>query len=251
MSALTLTTERTSAPEDRGTMPAVTDLDGAARVFLAERAQLLRVARRVVHDAAAAEDVVQDAWLRWQRADRTQIRNPAAFLTTVTTHLAINVVQSARHRHELPTEVLPAIVAPADDPGEHAERAAAVERTLALMLTRLSPAELAAYLLRTCFEHPYDEIAAALATSPANARQLVRRGHLALTGHRSHPVDPQQHRHLTAAFTHASTHGDLAPLVRMLSDAARQARRSPARPHRPAHPHRLRAHPIRQAASPA
>src|SRR5262245_29932012 len=72
-------------------------LDDAVETFLAERPRLLRIAYGIVGNVAAAEDVVQETWLRWQRCDRGEINNPAAFLATATTRLAINVIQSAGH----------------------------------------------------------------------------------------------------------------------------------------------------------
>jgi RNA polymerase sigma-70 factor (ECF subfamily) len=99
------------------------DLDRALEVFLAMRTQLFRIARRVTGDITNAEDVVQDTWLRWQRTDRRVIKNPAAFLTTTTTHLAINVIQSARSRRE--RSVGPQLREPVDtsaDPAAGAER---------------------------------------------------------------------------------------------------------------------------------
>src|SRR5947209_17677021 len=75
------------------------DLALALEPFLAERTLLIRIAYRVTCDISAAEDVVQEAWLRWQHTDRSKINNPTAFLTTITTRLAINAVQSAWPRH--------------------------------------------------------------------------------------------------------------------------------------------------------
>jgi RNA polymerase sigma-70 factor (ECF subfamily) len=202
-------------PQDSGSPG---DLDRAAEVFLGERTRLLRVARRVVGDPASAEDVVQEAWLRWQRVDRRRITNPAAFLTTATTHLAINLVQSARHRHEVPTERPRAERLLAPDPTEHVELAAAVERTLTFLAVKLTPAELAAFVLRKCFDFPYDEVAHLLGTSAANARQLVRRAHLALHGSRVRAVDQHQVHRLVAAFVAASEDGDFVELIALLGD---------------------------------
>ena len=94
-----------TAPPDHGTAcAAAAELELALELFQGERMRLFRLAVRVIGDAASAEDVVQEAWMRWQRTDRSQIKNPAAFLTTTTTNLAINVIQSARHRRETPTD---------------------------------------------------------------------------------------------------------------------------------------------------
>ena len=161
------------------------DLEDALEVFMAERTHLLRVAYRVVGDAAGAEDVVQDAWLRWQRMNRQEVNNPAAWLTTATTHLAINMIQTARYRHEIPTDRPRAAVAGvAHEPMAQTEQAIAVERMLGFLMARLTPSELAAYLLRKCFVYPYQEIAAVLRTSAPNARQLVRRAQTSIADDR-------------------------------------------------------------------
>lgn len=197
------------------------DLDGALEVFLAERTRLFRVARRVTGDIGSAEDVVQEAWMRWQRTDRSAITNPAAFLTTATTHLAINVIQSARYRHEAPTDSPLATLVDAQDPNRLAEQISQVEETLHLLMARLRPAELAAYLLRKGFDYPYGDIAALLHTSGANARQLIRRAQQHLDGDREQEVSTDAHRELVAAFLAAARHGDFTDLERLLRGAAR------------------------------
>jgi RNA polymerase sigma-70 factor (ECF subfamily) len=203
------------------------ELDQALRIFLAERTRLLRLAYRVVGDIAAAEDVVQDAWLRWQRVDRREINNPAAFLTTATTHLAINVIQSARHRHELPTDAGRLVLGTSDDPTRRAERTLATERLLGFMMAKLRPAELAAFVLRKCFEYPYQDIADLLGVSDANARQLVRRAHTSIAAPSVRSVDTEAHRRMVAAFTAAAEQGELADLLSMLADLARTSRGCP------------------------
>ncbi|MFD0455410.1 sigma factor [Streptomyces violaceoruber] len=108
-----------SAPSPETTTPAGTpaarpaegDLDTALHVFLAQRNRLFRIAYRIVGDAAGAEDVVQEAWVRWQLTDRAEVKNPVAFLTTTTTRLAINVIQSGRRRtRRRPNRVSPTSV---------------------------------------------------------------------------------------------------------------------------------------------
>jgi len=198
-----------------------TEPERGLQIFLAERTRLLRVAYRVVGDAAMAEDVVQDAWLRWQRTDRLKVTNPAAWLTTATTHLAINIIQSARRRHERLTESAGLVaVGPSDEPAECAERAVAVDRMLAFLMAKLTASELAACLLRKCFSYPYQEIAEILQTSVPNARQLVRRSQVSIAGDRVHQVDAAAHRQLAAAFTAATLEGDIVRLERLLADRA-------------------------------
>ena len=197
------------------------DLQAALEVFMAERTHLLRVAYRIVGDAAGAEDVVQDAWLRWQRMNRREVNNPAAWLTTATTHLAINMIQTARYRHEIPTDRPRAAVAGvAHEPMAQTEQAIAVERMLGFLMARLTPSELAAYLLRKCFVYPYQEIAAVLRTSTPNARQLVRRAQTSIADGRTREVDARAHRRLVAAFTMATRDGELARLERHLAEGA-------------------------------
>ena len=197
------------------------ELDAALEIFLAQRTMLFRIARRVTGDASSAEEVVQEAWLRWHRTDRSAIKNPAAFLTTTTTHLAINVIQSARHRHEAPSES-PLLESghPTEDPTLRAEQAAAVEEAVRALMARLTAAELAAYLLRKGFDYPYDDIAGLLHTSTVNVRQLVRRAQQHADGERERPVDSAEHRVVVDAFLVGARTGDLAVLERVVSERA-------------------------------
>ncbi|MEU1167440.1 sigma factor, partial [Streptomyces sp. NPDC005921] len=96
--------DTTTPAEPSTARPDEDDLDLALDVFLAQRTRLFRIAYRILGDASGAEDVVQEVWLRWQLTHRASIENPAAFLTTATTRLAINVIQSGRHRHETPAD---------------------------------------------------------------------------------------------------------------------------------------------------
>lgn len=206
-----------------GTTPPPAEPDAALSVFLAQRSQLIRVARRITGSAAEADDVVQEAWLRWQRTDRTKVVNAAAFLTSTTTNLALNVIQSARYRRET---LLPvpgaehATTDPDEDPGRHAERTGVTEEALALLLTRLTPGELAAYVLRRGFDYAYADLASLLGTSVANSRQLVSRAQARLRDDRVLTVSPVAGRRLTAAFLNASRTGDLGDLETVLTAAA-------------------------------
>ena len=108
-----------------------------------------------------ADDVVQDAWLRWQTTDRSKVRDAAAFLATVTIRLALNVVESARRRHEVCCD--PLVLDPIDtdaDPALAAERSASVELVASALLERLSASECAAYVLREGFDYPYRQMRA-------------------------------------------------------------------------------------------
>jgi RNA polymerase sigma factor (sigma-70 family) len=232
MSAPSMETSTPVDTGDQGTAASVVvDLDVALDVFLAQRTRLFRVAYRVIGDVASAEDVVQEAWLRWQRTDRRVIKNPAAFLTTTTTHLAINVIQSARYRHEAPIESpVTDMVDSRQDPTQYAEQTVAVEEMLMALMGKLTPAELAAYLLRKGFDYPYGEIAALLRTSSANARQLLRRAQQRVEGDRERPVDEASYERLVDAFLTAARTGELAYLEGLLARDAKATMQQHPRP---------------------
>ncbi|MER5597967.1 RNA polymerase sigma-70 factor [Streptomyces sp. NPDC002265] len=197
--------------------PSDTD-DRATQEFLAVRPQLFGIAYRVLGSSAEAEDVVQDAWLRWQNTDRTTVREPAAFLTAVATRLAINVAQSARVRRE--SYVGPWLPEPVDtsqDPQLGAERAEAVEMAVLLLLEKLNPVERAAYVLREAFDYPYSRIADILETSDANGRQLVSRARRHLAAERKESVSQTDHRRLLEVFLSAARTGDMAVLENVLT----------------------------------
>ncbi|MFH9663170.1 RNA polymerase sigma-70 factor [Streptomyces sp. NPDC017248] len=193
-------------------------LDQATKDFLAARPQLFGVAYRVLGSAVEAEDVVQETWVRWQHTDRAKVREPAAFLTTVATRLAINLAQSARVRRESYVGPwLPEPVDTAQDPQLGAERAEALEMAVLLLLQKLNPVERTAYVLREAFDYPYRRVAEILETTEANARQLVSRGRRHLTAERKEPVAPAAHRRLLEVFLSAARTGDLSVLEGVLA----------------------------------
>ena len=189
--------------------------------FLEVRERLLGIAGRICGSRAEAEDVVQDAWLRWQLCDREEVRNPTAFLVTATTRLAINVQQSARVRRERCTgdwSIEPSD-AGAGDPWPGLEHDEVLGRGVRILMQRLAPLERAAFLLRHAFDYPYPRIAALLGVSEANARQVVSRAGRRLDSGRRHVVDASEHRRLVAVFTHAARSGDTGPLEAVLLGA--------------------------------
>ncbi|MFF4753587.1 RNA polymerase sigma-70 factor [Streptomyces sp. NPDC002514] len=193
-------------------------LDQATKEFLAARPQLFGIAYRVLGSSAEAEDIVQETWLRWHKADRTNVVEPAAFLTTVTARLAINLAQSARVRRE--SYVGPWLPEPVDtsrDPHVGAERAEAVELAVLFLMEKLNPVERAAYVLREAFDYPYSRIADILETSAANSRQLVSRARRHLAAERRKQVSPAEHRRLLEVFLAAAQTGDLTVLENLLA----------------------------------
>jgi RNA polymerase sigma factor (sigma-70 family) len=150
--------------------------DDGLSAFLVIRPRLFGIVYRMLRSAADAEDIVQDVWVRWQMADRSLVRDPAAFLVTTATRLAINVRQSARSRREaLVGSSLPEPADTRPDPRIGAERRQAVARGISSLLERLTPTERAAYMLREAFDYSYRDIANALRLGEANARQVVTR----------------------------------------------------------------------------
>jgi RNA polymerase sigma-70 factor, ECF subfamily len=179
---------------------------------------MLAAAFRTIGNAAEAEDIVQDVWLRWQNADRDGVRNVGAFLTTTTVRLAINRATGARTRHETPLEFwLGEARDPQAGPGMLVERVQAIEAALLQLLEKLSPMERAAYLLREAFNYSYRHIARVVGVSEANSRQLVTRARKRLTDERRAPVGTAQLRRIVAAFSEATQKGDLAGLEAILS----------------------------------
>jgi RNA polymerase sigma-70 factor (ECF subfamily) len=155
------------------------------------RPRLLAIATRILGNASDGEDVVQDAWVRWQRCDRALVLNPTAFLVTTTTRLALNAAQSARARRESPVGAF--LPEPADvthDLAAAAEQREALALGIRLLRERLTPPERAAYVLRQAFAYPYGDIARLLETSEVNARQIVSRA-----GKRLAPLRPPTTEH--------------------------------------------------------
>lgn len=202
-------------------VPSASDLDEAAATFSELRPRLFGIAYRMLGSVADADDVVQDAWIRWQEYDRSAVREPAAFLATTTTRLAINELQCARVRRE--GYVGPWVSEPIDtrdDPELAAERDEALESAVLLLLERLSPTERAAYVLREAFAYPYERIAEIVQTTAANARQLVSRARRHLAEGRHATVRSDDRHRLVVAFREAARVGALASLESLLAGPA-------------------------------
>jgi RNA polymerase sigma-70 factor (ECF subfamily) len=189
-------------------------IDDGLSTFLRVRPRLFGIAHRMLGSAADAEDVVQDVWMRWQTTDRTSVRNTTAFLTTMTTRLAINVTQSARARREVSVgEWLPEPIDGSAHPGSDMEQREAIESGLLVLLGHLSRKERLAYILREAFDYPYRDIAGVLRLREANARQVVTRARrhvvvatriqvLTHSGRATGKNDPNEARHHRRHRTH-------------------------------------------------
>jgi RNA polymerase sigma-70 factor, ECF subfamily len=188
-------------------------VDDPLSAFVSVRRRLFGVAYRMLGSAAEAEDIVQEAWVRWQGTDRSVVRDPSAFLVTMTVRLAINVSASARSRRE--TYIGPWLPEPVDtrsDPQLGAERASALELAVLLLLEKLSPTERAAYVLREAFDYPYQQIADVLELGEANARQLVTRARKHIADERRAKVSAAEQQRLLEAFINAARLGDASAL---------------------------------------
>ncbi|MYX34852.1 MULTISPECIES: RNA polymerase sigma-70 factor [unclassified Streptomyces] len=193
-------------------------LEQATRDFMAARPQLFGIAYRVLGSAAEAEDIVQEAWLRWQAIEYADVKEPTAFLTTITTRLSINCAKSARMRRE--SYIGPWLPEPVDtsaDPQLGAERAEVLDMAVLFLLEKLNPVERAAYVLREAFAYPYKRIADILETNEPHTRQLVSRARKHLAAERREPVSPAAHHRLMKAFVAAARSGDLASLEKLLA----------------------------------
>jgi RNA polymerase sigma-70 factor, ECF subfamily len=194
-------------------------LEQAAVTFHAFRDRLFTIAFRILNDCAEAEDIVQDAWLRWQMCDRSVVLDPLAFLITTTRRLCINARQSARARHETHTgSWLPDPVDHNADPLRCIEQYEALELAALTLLERLSPPERAAYVLREAFDYSYGEIAAIVEVTQANARQLVSRARKRLAAERRETPTGAEQKRMVVALTAAAQSGDLATLETVFAE---------------------------------
>lgn len=187
--------------------------------FDEHRRLLFTVAYQLLGSVADAEDVVQDAWLRWSASDRAEVTSPKAYLVRVVTHLALDRLRSARVRRE--TYVGPWLPEPlltGPDVAEDVELAESVSMAVLVVLETLSPAERAVFVLREVFGLPYDEIAATLDRSEAAVRQLAHRAREHVQARRPrHRPGRREHREVTERFLAACVGGDVAALLEVLS----------------------------------
>lgn len=189
---------------------------------------LLGVAYRMLGRAADAEDVVQEAWLRWTAEDRAEVREPRAFLVRITTRLAIDRLRQAQTRREsyvgpwLPEPVVTDFGPSVPDTAERALLADSVSLAVLVVLESLSPLERAVFVLREAFGFPFAEIATTLDRSEAAVRQLAGRARRHVDeGKPRYDVDPVERRDLTERFLSAAAGGDLGDLLALLAPDVR------------------------------
>jgi RNA polymerase sigma-70 factor, ECF subfamily len=188
--------------------------------FLACRPRLLGIAYGLLGELTEAEDAVQDAWLRWDGVGGDAVRNPEAFLVTVTTRLALDRLRSARARREVyvgPWLPEPLLTDP-ETPETKAIEAEQLNLALLGALERLNPLERAVLVLRDVFDLEYAEIADILERTPAAVRQIAKRArdHAGDTSRRR-PVAEEERRRLSDAFLLASVAGDVERIRELLA----------------------------------
>jgi RNA polymerase sigma-70 factor, ECF subfamily len=189
--------------------------------FQRHRPALLALAYRMLGEVARAEEIVQDAWLRWQQRD-VDVAEPKAYLVTIVTRLCLNDLESARARkEEARGDQLPEPVSLEDAGISRVHILDNVSMAFLVLLQRLTPAERAVLLLHEVFDFGHGEIAMLLGKSEAASRQLLKRAreHVAAE-RRSFTVAPDVHRRLLRAFLRAASAGDLGALTQMLADDA-------------------------------
>jgi len=211
------------ASDEDARMPGASD-PGAAAVpdaaeFEALRPLLFTVAYEMLEVAADAEDVVQEAWLRWSRVDPTTVRDPRAYLVRIVIRLSLNRFRTLRRQRE--TYVgpwLPEPIVTVPDVADDVELADSVSTAMLLVLQTLTPVERAVFVLREVFDVPYDEIAEGVDRTPAAVRQIAHRAreHVAARRPRQR-VDRVEHAAVLERFRVAADTGDLQALVDVLA----------------------------------
>lgn len=190
-----------------------------AAVFDRERPHLLALAFRILGSEPDAEDVVQEAWLRFARTDTGDVRNVAAWLTTVVTRLCLDMLRRTR---EQPADLSTASAAagPGADPEDTALLAAELTDAFVVVMAELTPAQRVALVLHDVFGTPFDEVARILDTTPGSAKKLASRARSSVRRELSTPVgDTRTARRVVTAFLRAAQQGDIEGLVAVLHPA--------------------------------
>lgn len=189
-------------------------------VFSRERPHLLAVAFRILRSDADAQDIVQEAWIRYARADIDHIQNVSAWLTTVVARLCLDLLRRSR---EYPQELTDVPLTPpdsGDNPEESSLLAAELTEAVMIVLDALTPPQRVALVLHDVFGVPFDEVAHVLRTTPGSAKKLASRarGRVRRPTH-APDVDPSTARRVVGAFLKAAQQGDIDGLIALLHPA--------------------------------
>ncbi|CAN5559179.1 RNA polymerase sigma-70 factor [soil metagenome] len=193
-------------------------------IFQAQRPRLFGIAYRMTGSAREAEDLLQEAWVRFQALDPAEIRSPEALLTTIVTHLCLDHLKSAQAQREVyPGLWLPEPVMAAqgldEDPLDTMIKLESISLAFLHLLENLSPEERAVFLLREVFDYEYQEIAEFINKSEVACRQLFSRAKKHITDHRPRfPTNPVEHERVFHTFLNAVQSGDLAQLMAVMAE---------------------------------
>ncbi|GAC1428177.1 MAG: RNA polymerase sigma-70 factor [Chloroflexota bacterium] len=190
--------------------------------FNDDRALLFSLAYRMLGSVMDAEDIVQEAFLRWQGGAHEDVRSPRAYLATIVTRLCLDHLRSARVKREeyvgpwLPEPLLTEATAGEMDAGPLAD---SLSLAFMVLLESLSPLERAVFLLHDVFVYPYDEIAVIVGKSEANCRQIAQRARRHVEARRPRfAAAPEQQDRITRQFIQTCVTGDMGALVTLLAD---------------------------------
>jgi RNA polymerase sigma-70 factor, ECF subfamily len=190
-------------------------------VFDDHRSLLFSIAYRMLGSSSDAEDVVQEAYLRWRGADAADVASPRAYLSTVVTRLAIDHLRSARAQREQyvgPWLPEPLVEDTAPSPAEHLVLAESLSMAFLVVLEQLGPVERAVFLLREVFDWDYDDVARVVGKTPEHCRQLLHRAREHVTAARPRrPVGQGEQERLTQRFLATLVTGDVGALAELLA----------------------------------
>ncbi|MEW2246800.1 RNA polymerase sigma-70 factor [Streptomyces sp. NPDC006975] len=207
-------TERTTGPEEPPEAAAA-----GQDPYLRHRRLLFATAYRMLGSVADAEDVLQDAWLTWHRADRSHVRDPRAYLVRTVTNLALNRLTSARaQREKYVGPWLPEPLLTSPDAAEETEMADSVSTAMLVVLETLTPVERAVFVLREVFGYSHAEIAGVLERPEPAVRQIAHRAREHVRARRPrHDTDVGRREEVTSRFIEACAGGDLAAVMELLA----------------------------------
>ena len=191
--------------------------------FERHRSLLFSIAYRMLSSVADAEDIVQEAYLRWREVPETQVRSPKSYLSAVATRLSIDRLRSAQAKREgyvgpwLPE---PLLSERAEDAScDSAELDESLSMAFLVLLESLNPVERAVFLLREVFDYDYEQISCIVGKSEANCRQIARRARQSVAARRPRfERSPEEQERLTQQFLVACTSGDMEGLISLLSE---------------------------------
>ncbi|MFY1686686.1 RNA polymerase sigma factor SigJ [Plantactinospora sp. WMMB782] len=196
--------------------------ESATRAFVENRRRILAIAYGILGTLTDAEEVAQDAWIRWSNAPVDDVRDPRAYLTRMASRLALNRLRDSLARRE--TYVgpwLPEPVATGPDAAQYVERADEVSMALLVVLETLTPTQRAVFVLREVFGYSYREIAEYLGGSEPSVRQMANRARADVRARRSRfETDRRRHAEVTRRFLRACSSGNVNELIEAMSAGA-------------------------------